>query len=247
MRRRESLRGWAALATVLGCRGASPEPPPPPGRVRGAASSGARESTTQPESGARPEPAPSDAHPGHVLVVGGTGMLRPVAMELARRGHATTVIARSREPLADMAEESGGFVHPLPLDYRELETLEAELRRAIHERGALTLIVAWIHASAPAAPLAIARVAAHDDSALRYVHVLGSAADDPSAPDPRRRQAFEAIGRIEYEEVILGFVHEPDGSRWLTDAEISAGVLAAIDAPAPRHLVGVTRPWSDRP
>jgi hypothetical protein len=245
MRRRESLRGWAALAAVVGCRGASPEPPP--AERLPAAASGPRGSTARPGSDELSEPVTGGAHPGHVLVVGGTGMLRPVSMELARRGHATTVIARSSKPLERMAAESGGLVHPLALDYRELETLETELRRVIHERGALMLVVAWIHASAPAAPLTIAHVAAHDGASLRYIHVLGSAADDPSVPDPQRRQAFEAIGRVEYEEAILGFVREGDGSRWLTDEEISAGVLAAIDAPAPRHIIGVTRPWSAHP
>lgn len=225
--RRSALQALAALASV-GCGG----------------------SRAQPQS--QPLPAQrvnqqTPASPAHVLVVGGTGMLRAVAMELARRGHATTVIARSPEPLAEMAEQSGGGVHPLALDYRDRDALEGGLRTAIDERGPLTLVVAWIHGSAPDAPLAVARIAANGSTALRYVHVLGSAADDPSVPEPQRRAAFEAIDRLVYEEVILGFVQDADGSRWLTDDEIAAGVLTAIDAPAPRHVVGVTRPWSARP
>ncbi|NUN53550.1 MAG: hypothetical protein HUU06_12290 [Planctomycetaceae bacterium] len=47
--------------------------------------------------------------------------------------------------------------------------------------------------------------------------------------------------------MILGFVREGDRSRWLTDAEIAAGVLGAIAADRPRTVVGVVEPWSARP
>ena len=82
---------------------------------------------------------------------------------------------------------------------------------------------------------------------MRYLHVLGSAADDPSRPDPERRARFEAIEGVSYQEVILGFMREGAASRWLTDDEIASGVLAAIDRPMPRQIIGVTRPWTARP
>lgn len=56
-----------------------------------------------------------------------------------------------------------------------------------------------------------------------------------------------ALENIRYREIILGFVLEGDRSRWLTDAEISAGVLAAVDADQPRYIVGTVRPWHLRP
>ena len=202
------------------------------------------EGMAEPASNANAEPSTPGAH---TLVVGGTGMLRRVAMTLAGRGHPTTVIARRPGPLARMAEESGGGIHPLAVDYGDGEALEAGLRRAIEARGPFTLLVAWIHDSAPEAPAAVARIAAEGGGRLRYLHVLGSAADDPSQPDPERRARMEAIEGVTYEEVILGFVREGGRSRWLTDDEIAAGVLAAIDNAAPRRIVGNTRPWSARP
>ena len=182
----------------------------------------------------------------HVLVVGGTGMLRRVSMKLASRGHATSVIARTKTDLADMAA-ANPLIKPVPVDYKDGPALEAALRKTIADHGPLALVVAWIHESAPDAPLTVARLAAEGTTWLRYLHVLSSTADDPSQPQPDRRQAFEAIHGVRYEEIVLGFVVGKDDSRWLTDAEISEGVLAAIDRPKPRSVVGTTRPWSARP
>jgi hypothetical protein len=47
--------------------------------------------------------------------------------------------------------------------------------------------------------------------------------------------------------VVLGFVLEAGKSRWLTNAEISDGVFAAIAAQAPHSIVGTVEPWSAKP
>ncbi len=174
-------------------------------------------------------------------------MLAEVTLTLARRGHPTTVIARGQDRLEALAEQGDGRIHPLPLDYTDHEALLSGLDDAVARRGPLIMIVAWIHSSAPDAPLAIAERATASSPSLRYVHVLGSAADDPSTPDPKRRASFEALEGLRYHEVILGFMIEDGDSRWLSDEEIATGVLAAIDDPSPRQIVGVTRPWSARP
>ncbi len=201
-------------------------------------------SKPEPEVTARND-APKPTRP-HVLVVGGTGMLRRVSMKLAARGHATSVIARTKTDLADMAA-ANPMIKPVPVDYGDGPALEAALRTTIAAHGPLALVVAWIHDSAPEAPLAIARIAAEGVEWLRYVHVLSSTVDDPSAPPSDRRQAFEAVDGVRYEEIVLGFVVGGETSRWLTDTEISEGVLRAIDRPKPRTVVGTTSPWSARP
>ena len=68
------------------------------------------------------------------------------------------------------------------------------------------------------------------------LRVLGSAAADPS---------FPAAGKPR--EVILGFVREGDHSRWLTDPEISAGVLEALYGGKLRSAVATLTLWSKRP
>ncbi len=79
----------------------------------------------------------------------------------------------------------------------------------------------------------------------RIVHVLGSASRDPAtlgSEAPRRQH------RVRYQRVLLGFVVEQGRSRWLTDAEICAGALAAVDDPAADpYVVGQVEPWSAHP
>lgn len=171
----------------------------------------------------------------HALVVGGTGMLRAVVLALARDREVTLVARRPGVVAA-------ASIHPAAADYGDPDAFAAALDGAVAARGPFDLAVAWIHSSAPDAPLAAARRVRG-----RFLHVLGSAAADPSRPDPGRRAAFEALPGLSYREVILGFVREGDRSRWLTDAEIAAGVLGAIAADRPRTVVGVVEPWSARP
>jgi hypothetical protein len=85
--------------------------------------------------------------------------------------------------------------------------------------------------------------------ASRYFHVLGSAAADPSRPDhlAQVRETVCQSAFIAYRQVVLGFVNEPARARWLTNGEISSGVLDAIAADRELSIVGTVTPWSSRP
>jgi len=48
-------------------------------------------------------------------------------------------------------------------------------------------------------------------------------------------------------QVVLGFKLEAGGSRWLTNAEISDGVLEAVRTDRAYTIVGQAEPWSARP
>lgn len=181
----------------------------------------------------------------HVLVVGGSGMLRGLCLALAGRGRTVTVIGRTPQRLSRLVKESNGLpgsIHALAVDYRDDDRLRRALETVTPKFGTITLAAVWVHSTAPQAPYSVAEFVQG-----RYFHVLGSAVADPSRPDDTRRAHFEAIPAIVYHEVILGFVPGPFGSRWLTDDEICAGVLQAIDADQPRFIVGTVEPWSARP
>lgn len=182
---------------------------------------------------------------GHALVIGGTGMLRGTSLELAARGYIVSVVARSQDRLARLQQEtakSPGDIHPIALDYRDSDALRAALQAASKQHGAISVAVVWAHSIAPEAPyIAAETVRGH------YVHVLGSAGADPSRPDTGRRERFAAFQHLRYTEAILGFVRQGGRSRWLTNAEISAGVLQALDGQDERFIVGTVEPWSARP
>jgi hypothetical protein len=188
----------------------------------------------------------------HALVVGGTGMLREVSIELARRGHVVTVVGRRKERLSSLARDAEsraakGIIHPVAVDWHDTQAFSRGIEQAVSMHGPIRLAVVWIHGSAPEAPFAAARLAGSPQEPCRWFHVLGSSAADPSRPDDRRRARFAAIKNIQYHEVILGFVLENGRSRWLTNEEISGGVLRAIDIGSSRFVVGTVKPWSARP
>ena len=152
--------------------------------------------------------------PGHVLVVGGTGMLAPAARALRDRGHLVTCIARRT------AELGHGIAVELT-DYRDTLRLRDALLDATRARGPFELAVCWIHTDAPEAPGIVAGALA---PGARLVQVFGTRVW-PLADPPLH---------IAYRQVLLG---ERDGT-WLTHEEISSGVLKAMDADRPVAVVG---------
>ena len=180
---------------------------------------------------------------GHDLVVGGTGMLAGLSEALAREGRRVTVLARDHLRLDRLARRAPG-VRPLSVNYEDGPALEAALEKAARQSGPIERAVCWIHATAPEAPLAVARHVRHV-----YCHLLGSAVADPSVGRLGRwRARFAGLPGLDYRIVVLGFVLKPDGgSRWLTHDEISAGAKAALDASRPVSVLGVVEPWSRRP
>jgi molybdopterin-guanine dinucleotide biosynthesis protein A len=150
----------------------------------------------------------------HALVVGGTGMLAPATRALAGRGHVVTSVARRAADLSPRVVSA-------PLDYRDTVALRTGLARATEERGPFELAICWIHTDAPEAPGVVAAALA---PGARLVQVFGT-----------RVWRLERVPlHIAYRSVVLG----SSEGRWLTDEEISAGVLDAVDADRAVHVVG---------
>ena len=183
---------------------------------------------------------------GHALVVGGTGMLAGAVRGLVARGWRVSVLARRAGAFA--LREPG--VCGLDCNYNDTDALVATLNRARDGEGAIDLAVGWFHTLGPA-PMLATRTGGLGAPG-RFFHVLGSAMADPDRPDrlaaaAKAARAAEIAPICAYRQVVLGFVLEGQGARWLTNDEISAGVLQAIDDDAPLSTIGVTRPWSARP
>lgn len=146
-------------------------------------------------------------------------MLAGASRWIARQARQLTLVARAPEALA---RELGA--EAVALDWKQPNAPE----RIAALSARFDLAVLWLHDDA-------SRLARLFENQLlpggRLVRVHGSRSADPSVraarePDPRpglRRQV-----------VILGWhpdANAPDGQRWLSDAEISAGVISAICHP----------------
>jgi NAD(P)-dependent dehydrogenase (short-subunit alcohol dehydrogenase family) len=73
---------------------------------------------------------------GHDLVVGGTGMLSQLCVELARAGRKVSVLARDPGHLQRLAEAESA-IYPVPADYTDAQALERALSAAIRRRGSI--------------------------------------------------------------------------------------------------------------
>lgn len=174
----------------------------------------------------------------HALIVGGTGMLAGLTKWLAEEGHIVSVVSRGREPFPEIAD---GRLYPITVDYRNPDVLRERINETICTNGPISLAVFWIHSDAPDAFGVIAdELSAHSADPWRLFHVRGSAVHlHPEAP--------HVPSNCLYHQVVLGFVDEGSGSRWLTDDEISGGVIEAIRSDRERTVVGTLDPWDARP
>lgn len=162
---------------------------------------------------------------GAVLVVGGTGMLAAATRALAAQATSLTLIARAPDALArELSAPTVALDWSAPGATDRIAALEGRFDTAL----------VWLHDEAAALSRPI-------EDALRpggrLVRVMGSLAMDPAIRDARAPDPRADIAR---QLVILGWHHDPaapGGQRWLSHAEICAGVLAAVRAPTLEALI----------
>ena len=186
----------------------------------------------------------------HALVIGGTGMLRSAVAELLNTFDKVSVAARSKngfEKLKKLAKKESSKLNFIQIDYNNYGELTKSLIKAISDHGEISLAILWIHSLAKLAPVITAKVINETSPQCNFFEVLGSAFSDPAGVAQSREDEFSEFSNINYHKVILGFIIEPVGSRWLLNKEISAGVMTAVRNDIKDHIVGVSRPWEMRP
>ena len=177
-----------------------------------------------------------------VLMVGGTGMLAGTAVGLAQDGEDVFLLSRSAEGFTRVRDRAGPaavHLHWHAVDYTDARAWTAALRTILHQHHPETAVV-WM-SDRPAFDIFVQLVAAERASKpWRLFRVRGSAAAREPAAPPR-------VASCLYRLVILGFVLEGDGSRWLSRDEIGSGVLDAVRHDRERSVVGTVEPWDRRP
>lgn len=188
----------------------------------------------------------------HALVIGGTGMLRDACLDLVSQGWTVSAVARQHAGLASLRQDAAArsgradALNPIPVDYSDIASLAMGIRSAAIAKGPFSLVVCWIHATAPMAPYVIADVVASAAAPCLYVHLVGCEVADPTRTDSDRDELSSYPG-ITYRRAILGFVVESGVSRWLTHREICNGVAAAVGNSDREQVIGVVTPWESHP
>jgi hypothetical protein len=186
----------------------------------------------------------------HAIVVGGTGMLREVSLFLAKHDNTVSVIGLEHEDLVSLAQEAqtfNGRINPLLIDYRDQQALRDGLLEAMRFFGPITLAVAWILPEAlPDTANALAAVISEHSPVCRYFQVLpstGLGAKDRRFLD----NPFPGMDKMLYRKIILGFKMERGMSIWLSNEEISDGVIRALRDDKRDMLIGTADPHQSQP
>ncbi|WP_256378131.1 short-chain dehydrogenase [Sporosarcina sp. D27] len=179
----------------------------------------------------------------HVLVVGGSGMLKEVCLWLVDQGYNVSVIGRTKKRLDDVVNEASdsSSVFPISVDYRNEELFLKEIMEIQHKRGPITLAVSWIHSDARnTLHLLTEQISNLSNNPWRLFHVKGSSA--------HLSQGHILVPEhCLYRQIVLGFILSDSYSRWLTNKEIAAGIIKAIQWDQEESIVGTLEPWEKRP
>lgn len=177
----------------------------------------------------------------HVLMLGGTGMLRSATLSLMSRAARMTSVSRTASSLEALhAAAPGGVAHvKVTADWNDPAAFLKAVSSALKGVTPPDLAVAWVHRSSLAHE--VASLLATSTSDCQFFHVVGSARRDPLGIAAYWAQ--RAPVGIRYHQVVLGSVAQGDQRRWLTDVEISDGVLTAIDSGEPLTVVGTADAW----
>lgn len=172
------------------------------------------------------------------LVVGGTGMLADVVQWLVGQDYQVAVVGRNRERFLRAQLASVEYIQQ---DYHQTDELRVAMGALLLHSGPFDLVVSWIHLTAPEALTTIQMALSRQEQEWRLLHVCGSGAW-------KRPPQVVPTANCLYRRVILGFVlTEGDSARWLSNQEISEGVIDAIRSDQPLSIVGVVEPWEKRP
>ncbi len=154
-------------------------------------------------------------------------MLSGLVRSLADDFDIVGVVARDRTKLDRLAGFSPKIIQ-IPADCTDLEEFCPAITQFVSDYGQPSTTVSWIHSNAPEASYILAKQMAGD-----FYDITGSSGRESSHPSRERERNLTKIG-LNYHRVILGSIN----GRWLTDEEISNGVLDAIHRSTSEYIVG---------
>lgn len=169
----------------------------------------------------------------HVLVVGGSGMLADVSLWLNNQGYHVSVIARNPHRLKKLIDKvpHKNKITAISVDYNNDEWLRKEIISTVIKNGKIENALEII-----------CKEVSNGSDEWNLFHVLGSSSNLIEI-----QKNVPISENCSYHQIQLGFILEDSYSRWLTDQEISEGVIESISKNKQLHIVGNIEPWDKRP
>jgi hypothetical protein len=183
----------------------------------------------------------------HAMIIGGTGMLAGASRFMATHATSISLLARTEASLLSLRRglPAALDIATVAVDYRFSPAFSEAIRSRVEAVGVPEIVLAWMHAEPPAQALA-AQLAAYGQ-AVRFFQVLGSASASPAVSLTQARRYYDTLPGLSYHQIVLGFIADEHGSRWLHDDEIARGAIDAMRTAAACYIVGTVEPWHARP
>ena len=162
----------------------------------------------------------------NALVVGGTGMLSEASIQLAKEYVIVGVIGRTEVKMDSVVGNKN--IVPLLVDYSDSKALDATLSNFSKKYGKAELVVSWIHGTSPGATQIVAKYCSTD-----FYEITGSFKSSNYSLSLEHEKEIAIMG-LNYHRIVLDKIN----GRWLTNAEISQGVLGAIRSAATESVIG---------
>ena len=186
----------------------------------------------------------------HVLVVGGTGILKDVSMFLAQHDNTVSVIARDAERLTTLVKEAGdlvGQINPVNVDYNRTNDLSDALYEAIESYGPIILVVNWMKTYAVEGAETLSQIINNTSPICRYFQVLSTQNADHYPNEHFFMNPFGETHRILHRTIMLGGQLDNKGQhRELTNGEICHGIVDAIRNDRRNAVIGISEPVGGR-
>lgn len=167
-------------------------------------------------------------------------MLAGASLWLARQGYLVSVIGRNPNKMQRLTDQHPARITPVFVDYTDTEALADQIEQVQKENGQIELVLAWIHGTGR--DVFSALIKSLSTKPWELFHVTGSSADLRKVKDKAA-----VPSHVQYYQIQLGFHIENGRSRWLTNQEISDGVVKAIEERKTEYVIGRVDPWEKRP
>lgn len=171
-------------------------------------------------------------------------MLKDTVLYFTKHAFTVSVIARNQSGLDKLisSKDESGFIVPLRADYSDSAKLKDKIISAVNVAGEIETVISWIHIYAESAHEVIASIISKGNPVCKYFHITGSGSNNTGLNDDNVEKVIRNYKNISYRKIILGFVAEGNKSRWLTNTEISNGVIDAVNCDKELFIIGKTEP-----
>lgn len=178
----------------------------------------------------------------HILIVGGTGMIREATTHFIEQGHIVSIMSRDEnrvEAFRKKYPRKKGRIWPIVQDYSNPIEAVAKVQEAAKMFVRIDLAILWIHDTESAFSERVKRFLFSHNPKVKVFQLLGSTSSNPMTLSKDTWKVRYPNG---YREIFLGYHKNDDSARWLTNREISEGTIDAVEGDHFRSVIGEIEP-----